>query len=367
MQKNARKHRGRLRKEGRLVTPGSAPGTLTADPNAHQTTLHYFAYNPEPEPTDLVEGTLENLSSLPALLKKWPTVWINVVGLKDLPLIEQLGEHFNLHRLALEDVMNVRQRPKVEEYDRNLFIVSRYQTHQPALHSEQISLFLGEGFVLSFQEEPGDCFDGVRGRLRKGKGRIRSSANYLVYALLDSTVDHNFPLLETYGEQLETLEEEVIEHPGKSTIAQIYGIKRDLIALRRAVWPMRELVNTLMREETPHFTKETHLFLRDCHDHVVQVIDLTENYREISSGLVDVYLSSISNRMNDVMRVLTLIATIFMPLSFIVGLYGMNFSHDVSPWNMPELTWRFGYPFALLTMVAMVSGMMIYFKKKGWL
>ncbi len=350
-----------LRPEGRSIQPGVAPGTLVAHPNAVPTTIECFGYRPESEPDEYEECIIRQVDDLTGLMKKWPCVWVNVVGMEDLTVIQQLGEHFNLHRLALEDVLNVNQRCKVEDYDDTTFMVLRYVTLDPGLSSEQISLFVGDHFVLSFQERPGDCFDGVRDRLRKGKRRIRVGSGYLSYALLDSVVDHFYPLLETFGERLEDLEEEVLEEPEKSTVARLHSIKRDLVNIRRTVWPMRELVSTLLREESAHFQGENALFIRDCQDHVLQVIELVEHYRDITTGLIDVYLSSISNRMNEVMRVLTLIATIFIPLSFIAGLYGMNFKY------MPELEFRYGYFFALGGMAAVALGFIVYLKKKKWL
>lgn len=263
--------------------------------------------------------------------------------------------------------MNINHRPKVEEFENHLFIIMKLLSLEPELSSEQISIFLGKGFVLTFQEKPGDSFDGVRDRIRKGKGRIRIGPEYLTYALLDSIVDSNFPLLEAYGERLEALETETLEQPDKSTITKIYTVKRELLSVRRAVWPSRDLFNSLIRDQEKYFSGESLIFLRDCYDHIIQIVDLIENYREIASGLIELYLSSISNKMNDVMKVLTLIATIFMPLGFLAGLYGMNFNNEVSFWNMPETQWRYGYPFALLLMGSIASGMVLFFRNKKWL
>jgi len=359
----------RFRGKGRAIQPGQAPGTLLADPNAPKSVIQFYGSRPDSKPEDFVETKIDDLKDLPKLLEKCPTSWINVTGLGDLDTIQKLGEVFKLHRLALEDVLNVNQRPKVDEYDKTLFIATRYNTWQKVLESEQISIFVGEGFVLSFQEKEGDCFDGVRDRFRKGKGRIRSGCHYLTYALLDSIVDHNFPLLEAYGDRLQILEEEVIasSNDDNDTVTSIYKIKRDLAAIRRLVWPMRELLTTLIRDDTEHFKDETPLFLRDCYDHVLQVIDLIEHYQEVASELVNVSISNASNRMNEVMSLLTLIATIFIPLGFIAGLYGMNFDPKISPWNMPELAWHFGYPFALGLMAAVAIGMVVYFWRKGWI
>lgn len=365
--KKKERPRGHLKKEGRAIVPGRAPGTLIVDPNSPKPIIRVFAYAPESDEGDLIERTIEAPSAIPSLLKKWPTVWVDVSGMGDLEVVTQIQEVFGIHRLAMEDVLNVNQRPKVETYDGILYMVARLNELSPGLSSEQISIFLGKNFVLTFQERPGDSFDGVRDRLRKGKGRIRIGPDHLAYALIDSIVDHNFPILETYSERLEVMEEEVIERPDKSTIAAVYSIKRDLLTLRRSVWPMRDLMNSLIRDQGDFFIGETNLFLRDCSDHVIQIMDLIESYREISSGLIDVYLSSVSNQMNDVMKVLTLIATIFIPLGFIAGLYGMNFDHETSRWNMPELFLPYGYPMALGLMGVIALSLVVYFRKKGWI
>jgi len=359
--------RSRRRRKKPPVRPGISPGTLTVDPNAPKPVMRIFGFGPNSAPEDFLETEVQDPGQIPEIMSRWPIVWLNVDGLGDVKVINRLGEIFGLHLLALEDVLDLEHRPKVEVYDNRLFAVFRLNSLQPELTSEQVSFFVGERFVISFQERPGDSFDGVRQRLRLGKGRIRNSAGYLAYALLDSIIDHNYPILEHYGELLEELEDEALGRPDKSTITRIHAVKRDLIAIRRAVWPLRELVGFMMREETPFFSSDMAPYLRDCYDHVIQVIDLTENYREMASGLVDVYLSSLSNRMNEVMRVLTLIATIFIPLGFIAGLYGMNFNTEASAWNMPELSWRFGYPFALCLMAGVSLGLIFYFRRKGWI
>lgn len=364
---NKRRSFDRFRGRVRDIQPGQAPGTLVADPEAPKSVIQFFGSAPDSKPENFIEQRIDDPALLPALMEKWSTSWINVIGLGDLKTIQTLGEMFNIHRLALEDVLNVSQRPKAEEFENLLFVIARYNAWQEILHSEQISIFVGKGFVLSFQEREGDCFDGVRDRLRKGKGRIRSSCDYLAYALLDSIVDHNFPLLEGYGDRLEKLEEEAISSPNDDTVARIYKIKRDLAAIRRTVWPLRDMLVTLLRDDTDYFKGEIALFLRDCYDHVLQVADLIEHYRDVASELINVCMSAVSNRMNEVMRLLTLIATIFIPLGFIAGLYGMNFDTEFSPWNMPELAWRFGYLFALGVMAAVAIGMVIYFWKKGWI
>jgi magnesium transporter len=229
-------------------------------------------------------------------------------------------------------------------------------------------MFLGANFLLTFQERTGDCFDLVRDRIRRRRGHIRErKADYLAYALLDAVIDGYFPVLEACGERLESLEDAVLDKPSGEQSAQIHEMKRDLLTLRRAIWPQREMINALTRDSSAHVSDQTRVYLRDCYDHTIQLMDMLETYREIASGLVDVYLSSVSARMNEIMKLLTIIATIFIPLGFIAGLYGMNFDTGVSPWNMPELSWRWGYPFALGLMAVVAIGLLLFFRKRGWI
>jgi len=309
-------------------------------------------------------------AALRAALARWPVVWVNVDGVGDPALVAALGELFGLHRLALEDVVHVHQRPKLERYADHLYVVLRVPETAPDgdLGSEQISLFLGRNFVLTFQERAGDCWEPVRERARADKGRIRAAGpDYLAYALIDAAVDSNFPVLEALGERLEQLEDEIIDTPRRGTVAALHRVRRDLITLRRGIWPLRETLAVFSRDADPLVTDETRIYLRDCYDHAVQIIDLLETYREIAAGLLDVYLSSVSNRMNEIMKVLTVIATIFIPLSFVAGVWGMNFDPDASPWNMPELRWRFGYPLALAVMAGVAGGLLWWFRRRGWL
>ncbi|MCW8828467.1 MAG: magnesium/cobalt transporter CorA, partial [Gammaproteobacteria bacterium] len=279
-----------------------------------------------------------------------------------------LGQLFGLHPLALEDVINTGQRPKADSYGEQLFVVMNLPTvnEQGRIETEQVSLFLGEGFLISFHRGDSRPFEPVVQRLRKHSGKIRErKADYLLYALLDVTIDRGFPVLEFYSEYIEDLEDELLENPGKETLSRIHQLKRELLMLRRMLWPQREVINNLIREEQPQIRAETQPYLRDCYDHTIQIIDLIEVYREMTSSMMDVYLSSVSNRMNEVMKVLTVIATTFIPLTFIVGVYGMNFSGD-SPWAMPELNWYYGYPLVWLVMILVTGGMIIYFKRRNW-
>lgn len=344
--------------------PGSAPGTLITDPNAAQPRMEVIAYGPD----NFVRQSIKDVDEVKAFRDKWPMTWVNVDGVGDARTIERLGAMFHLHPLALEDVVNVHQRAKLESYRDHHFIVIRMMSLNEHVDTEQVSVFLGEGFVLTFQERPGDCFDPVRERIRNGAQRMRTSgADYLAYALLDAVVDACYPLLEAFGERLDTLQDEVLELGSRRTILKVHDAKRDLRVLRRAVWPMRELFNSLYRDPLPYISDETRVYFRDCYDHTIQVMDLVETYREISSDLTDVYLSSVSNRMNEIMKVLTVISTVFMPLTFVAGIYGMNFDTSRSPWNMPELKWYLGYPFALGLMVLCVLAMLLFFRRRGWI
>jgi magnesium transporter len=348
----------------RKVGPGGSPGSLVVDPGAPRPKLSVLAYGPD----DFVQEKLAGPQDVRPFLEKWPVTWLNVDGLGDARVLTAIGEIFGLHRLALEDVLNLHQRPKVEEYGDLLFVVAQMVERGDHLHGEQLSLFLGRRFVLTFQEREGDAFDPIRERIRQGKGRIRHAGpDYLAYALLDAVVDGTFPLLEAYGEELERLEDEILLRASRSSIPRIHTVRRDLLWIRRAVWPLREAVASLAREGGALVSEETRVYLRDVHDHAVQVLDLVEVDRELVSGLMEVYLTSVSNHMNEVMKVLTVIATIFIPLTFVVGVYGMNFDRDASPWNMPELGWRFGYPACLLVMGALAGGLVLYFHRKGWI
>lgn len=296
------------------------------------------------------------------------TVWINVNGIENGKLLEELASKFNFHPLVREDIAHTRQRPKVEDYDDYLYIVVRmisYNEKTAKLDSEQVSMILGRNYVLSIQEKEGDLFDKVRERIRKGKGRIRRmDADFLTYSLLDMIVDNYFVILEKFGEKIETMEDSVVRDPSPKMLQRIRHLRREMLALRKSVWPLRELLLSLERESASKdalITKETAVYLRDVYDHTIQVIDTTETYRDTVSGMVDIYLSSLSYRLNDVMKILTIIGTIFIPLTFITGLYGMNF------WYMPELESPWGYPAILAIMLVLGLGMVFYFRKKKWL
>ncbi|MEW6356560.1 MAG: magnesium/cobalt transporter CorA [Planctomycetota bacterium] len=291
--------------------------------------------------------------------------WINVDGIHRVDLIEDFEKHFGLHPLLLEDVVNTNQRPKVEDYEDHLFIVVKmlyFREDGTQIYSEQVSLVLGKGYVISFQEVPGDVFEMIRERIRTGKGRIRKMGpDYLAYSLIDAIVDNYFAILETFGERIEAIQEELIERAGTETLQAIHEVKRDMVVLRKSIWPMRDVVSGLERSESGLVDPRTHVYLRDAYDHTLRVVDTVETYRDMLAGMIDVYLSSLSNRMNEIMKVLTIIATIFIPLTFIAGIYGMNFNY------MPELKWRAGYFIVLGVMAALGLGMIYAFRRKKWL
>lgn len=359
--------RTRFRREIRKI--GLAPGTLvyTGEEKAEPARITLMDF----DESEIREKPLANVSeSIP--FKKLPTVtWLNVDGIHDVNILQEIGEVFAIHPLIMEDILNTEQRPKADVFEDYAFIVVkmlRKGEKESEIISEQVSFILGKNFVISFQEMKGDTFDPIRDRIRANKGRVRKmDADYLFYLLIDSIVDNYFVILENFGERIETLDEEIMENPTVASHNHIHALKRDLIDIRRAIWPLREAVGTLEREETRLIDKKTHVFLRDLYDHTIQIIDTVESFRDMVSGLVDLYMSSVSNRMNEVMKVLTIIATIFIPITFIAGVYGMNFNPAVSAANMPELNWRWGYIIALGLMAAVAITMIIFFKRKKWL
>ncbi len=350
--------------------PGTPPATLVPPEDADKTPplLTLIQYSED----ELFEGNFDSFEELINRFDPKKVNWINVDGLNDIGLMRKFAEHFKIHLLALEDILNTTQRPKVEHFDGHYFIISEmiYNEEKEAdrINVEQLSLFLGENYVLTFQEERGhDVFERVRVRLRKGRGYARKMrADYLAYALLDSTVDQFYPILETVGEGIEAIEEELLTKPTKGTLRKLYEGKRLLLQLRRAAWPQREIFSVLIRDDTGLICKETQVFLRDCYDHTTQIIDILESFRDLAAGLMDVYLSSLGFRTNEIMRVLTVISSIFIPLTFIAGVYGMNFNPD-HPWNMPELNWPYGYPACLALMACVAGGMVLFFKRKHWI
>jgi magnesium transporter len=349
----------------RFDRPGTAPGTLREDPAHGRTPLSIrrFRYSPGHCDEDHPSGIEQALAGI----QEDAVTWIDVVGL-DAAFLHDLGDRLKLHPLTLEDVFNTWQRPKLESYDDYLFVVMKLLRLAPSLEAEQLSMFVGPHWVVTIQETDCPPLDPVRARVRAGKGRIRQlGPDYLAYAILDTLVDNFFPLLEQYSDRLEDLETALVEHPDPTVLNQLHDLKKELLLVRRAAWPQREVVNAMIRSEASLVGAETKIFLRDGYDHAVQILDIVETYRDVANGLTDLYLTSISIRTNDVMRVLTVMSSIFIPLTFIAGVYGMNFDPGTSPLNMPELHWYWGYPVAIGLMVLVGGALLIYFKRRGWL
>lgn len=359
------RHRDHVRRRlKRRAAPGTAPGSLTVDPHAPQPSIRVLAYSAE----KFVEREITDPDELRAYLGHWHVCWVTVDGLGDARILEKIAAIFHLHPLAMEDVVNVHQRAKVDTFGERTFMVTHMPEYKGHLTMEQVSLFLGPDFVITFQEHSGDCLEPVRDRIRKQVARVcEKDAGYLAYSILDAVIDHFFPVLEAYGERLEAVEDQVLTQPDRGAVAEIHDVKRELLYVRRAIWPQREALNMLVRDDIPHINAETRLYLRDCYDHAVRIIDLVETYREVCSDLMDLYLSSISNRMNEIMKVLTIISTLFIPLTFIVGIYGMNFDPSISPLNLPETKWYYGYPLCLAFMGVIAAGQFLFFRRKGWI
>ncbi len=342
----------------RRTPPGAMPGTVVVEQDEPKPVLGVMAYGDG----ELFDGVAPSVDDVKKLVDTHAITWVNVDGLGDAEVIQQLGDLFGLHPLALEDVVNVHQRPKLDDYDDHVFLVARMVDASEGLQTEQIAFFVGPKFVLTFQEGiPGDCLEPVRERIRKASGRIREQGtDYLLYALLDVIIDHYFPVVEAYGERLDELDRELTEGSDGDSIASIRNYRSELLLLRRAIRPHRELINQLLRDTCELISDETRVYLRDCYDHTIQLSEAIDTYRETCSDLRDFQLTMMSNRANDVMKTLTIIATIFIPLGFIAGLYGMNFQY------MPELHLRYGYPLALAFMVGTVTIMLAWFWRRGW-
>ena len=345
------------------VKAGMPPGTMVfigerKQEKARIDIMHYSADALE-EPGDVSVNQCRDFARKPGVL------WVDVNGIHDVGLIETLGKAFDLHPITMEDIVNTTHRPKVEEFPDYLYIVLKTITFQPETNSigiEQVSLVLGKNFVISFRESESDIFSAVRGRIRSGKGRIRSmKSDYLAYSLMDMVVDHYFLAVERIGDRIEEIDETILTHPESENIKEIHRLKRVILSLRKAVWPLREEIGTLEKSESEIIQPATRIYLRDLYDHTVQIIDMAETFRDILIGMHDTYLSGVSNRMNEIMKVLTIIATIFIPLTFIAGVYGMNFQ------NMPELEWTWGYYIVLALMLAVAMGLLVFFRRRKWI
>jgi magnesium transporter len=366
IKREAKRQVGKIK---RIIKPktkkaGLAPGTLI-----------YIGEKPEqPIKISLIdysgeyfeEKEVKNIEDVFSLKKTESISWINIDGIHNVELIEKIGKQFDIHSLVLEDIMHTTQRPKLEDYENQIFIVLRmfiYNEDTKEIVNEQVSLILGKNYLLTFQEDIGDVFGPVRERLRKGGPKIRNNGpDYLAYALMDAVVDSYFHILEKIGEDIEEIEDRLVIDPEKEDLHKVHQLRRDLILLRKSVWPLREALSSMQRNETGMVKKSTEIYLRDVYDHTIQVIDTIESYRDMVVGMLDVYLSSLSNKMNEVMKVLTIIATVFIPLTFLAGVYGMNFVH------FPELHYEWMYPWGFWIFTVLVIGLMLwYFKRKKWM
>jgi magnesium transporter len=338
--------------------PGAEPGVLVSEPGAAPPMVTAMAYGPH----ELTEWAVDDWEMLRSMRGNWPVVWVNVNGVAHAPTLAAIGDIFGLHRLALEDLGDVRQRSKVEAYgDETLFVIVRMARLAPELDLEQVGVFLGPDFVITFQERPGDVLDPLRQRIRVSRGRVRQSGpDYLAYSVIDTIVDHYFPVAEAYADRLDALEEEIVHRPSRDAMTRLHAIKRELMSLRRAVWPMRDALNQIVREPGPLVTPESIVYFRDTADHCFQVMDLVETYRDLGSSLTDLYLSNVSNRMNEIMKVLTVFAAIFIPLGFITGVYGMDVEH-------PRRAWWWDLPFVFTLMGVTALLLLAWFARKGWL
>lgn len=346
---------------------GLPPGSLVyiGEPRAEKMEISVIDYGPE----HIEMRTAVALQDIYPPASAPPVTWVDISGLHEVEKLRALSEHFAIHPLAMEDILNTQQRPKIEIFDAAVLIILRMVRQiQHTVEIEQVSLILGQNYLITFQKKPGDLFKPIRERLQNGAGRIRKRGpDYLAYAIIDLLVDHYFLVLETLGEQIETVEEDVLQNPERSSVRAIHRLKRELLELRRSIFPLREVASVLQQGESPLIKKSTGRFLKDLHDHVIQIIDSIETYREMVSAALELYLSMLSMKTNEVMKVLTIIATIFIPLSFLTGVYGMNFDTSISPFNLPELHARYGYPLFWLVSLLLAGAHFMYFKRKKWL
>lgn len=356
--------------------PGSVPGLVKAHKGAVPLRLDIIAYGPDGAMRErdvsvarVIELRAQQAAPAPELDGvSWPVLWVDIVGLGDIDILRGLGDIFQLHSLVLEDILHVAQRPKLEEYEDYNFIVARMVADDQRATTEQLAIVQFRNCILTFQERPGDSLEPVRERIARNLGRVRASgADYLAYSVLDAVIDHYAPVLDFMSERIEDVEHAILTNPETSLLSEVYDLKHSVLSLRRLLSPMRDAIGQLHREEVQLFSAQVDPYLRDCYDHAVRLIENLEVIRESASVLMDLYMSSVSFHMNEVVKVLTIISTIFIPLSFIVGLYGMNFDTGVSDLNMPELSWRYGYVFCLGIMGAITVTLLLYFRRKGWM
>ncbi len=352
----------RNKKKG--LSPGSS--VFTGEKKIDECVITIFNYDEQ----QFEEKRIEDAAELNQLKAKSKTLWVNLAGLHDVTVIEKICEIFGINSLVIEDILNVNHSPKIEEHDDFLFLILKvieFDKAKRELNIEQLSIVLGKNYVITFQENLSDVFDVIRDRIRTAKGRIRKAgADYLMYRLLDSVVDNYFITLEYVDDKIEFVEEKLLEETEDSYLKEVHNLRKDILKLRRAVYPLRDMTYFLQRGENTLIQKSTIMFIRDLHDHIANNIETIENYREIINGVLEVHLTNASHRMNQVIKLLTMISTIFIPLTFIVGIYGMNFNTQVSIFNMPELNWKYGYPFVMLIMLGISISLVIFFKRKKW-
>lgn len=350
----------------RRAPAGSSPGTVTAPPTGNTTRIEVLAFDDK----DIFETRDASVETIQATLGRYRTTWVNIIGFKDAELIKQIASVFELHSLAIEDTFNLYQRPKAEPYEHQVYIVANmlHDAREFVFRSEQISFFVGTNYLLTFEEDQGDCLNPVRERVRRKLGRIRNSGpDYLFYALIDTIIDRYFPIVESCHQVVERFENEVMGESNARILKEIYEFKAHLDSMHTIIWNHKEMINFLVRHEEKQFRDETRIYLRDCHDHTMQLLEYLKTFRDQCAGLIRLDLALESRRSNEVNKFLTIIAAVFLPLTFITGLYGMNFNTAISAYNMPELNWTAGYPFALSLMIASGSLMMWFFRRKGWI
>jgi magnesium transporter len=347
--------------------PGSAPTAVSAPSEARPTSIKLIEYDAH----SFVEKQVDAVDELLDSLENQKVTWVNVEGLGSVELIQELGRLFQIHSLAIADIFTLGQRPHLDAYDRQIFLLLQMVYHNDDLELvfEQLCVLIGDRFVLTFQEEPGrDVFEPVRTRLREGVGNVRFLRNdYLAYVLIDTVIDHYFPVVEKIGEAIEGLEESLLEKPTRENLRQVHEIRDALALMRRAIWPQRDVLLRLWHDDSGLLSDRTKPFIRDTYDHALALIDLLESYRDATVNFMELYISGLSMRTNEIVRLLTVISSIFIPLTFIAGVYGMNFDRSSSPLNMPELSSPIGYPAVLVVMAAVAGGMLLYFKRKRWL
>ncbi len=345
--------------------PGSHAGESLVKEGAGTTKISVTAYDASAEHEEIVEDPAQLMS----IVQQWPRVWIRIEGLGEPEKIKAIGKIFDFHHLALEDVLESQIRAKMEQFDKTFFLVAHFLAYDGTrFNANQLSVFFGKNFFVTFECEKIEALDHLQDRIKRNIANIRSqTADYLAYVVLDMLVDRIFPIIDQFSEKLEQLEEVVVDDPSRNTMTQIHATKRELLVLRREIWPLREAVNGLLRDSGDALSPETKIHLRDCYDEIVRLLDFSETYRELGADLMDVYLSSVSNRLNEVMKVLTILTTIFAPPTLIAGIYGMNFNNHISPYNMPEYDWYYGYPYAIVLMIVTSLSIVFLLWSMGWL